>query len=175
MATKQRGFFINPENCTACKACEIACKTRNQLGVGPRLRRVTTLESGAFPDLKVRNISLACMHCEKPSCMAVCPAGAITKRPDDGIVVVNRDKCIACHACGTACPFGVPQYTEDGKMTKCDLCAEFLAMGKEPACVHTCFYDALHSGTLEELSKLASEKEAIRIAGITDPAVYVVK
>ncbi len=174
-AKSQRGFLIDPNNCTACRACEIACKTRNQLSVGPRLRRVTQLESGTYPDVKVRNVSLSCMHCDQPACLAVCPVGAITKRGEDGIVVVNRDKCIGCHACAMACPFGVPQYAADGKMIKCDLCVDFLAIGKEPACVRTCFYEAIFSGTMEELAAKAAEKEAFRIASSTDPSLYVAK
>ncbi len=61
---------------------------------GPKWRRVTTVESGAYPDARIVNVSLSCMHCGKPACMAVCPAGAISKRTEDGIVVVDRTSAL---------------------------------------------------------------------------------
>ena len=171
----QRGFLVDMANCAACKACEIACKNRNKLDVGPRLRRVNQIENGEWPSMTVTNLSLACMHCGNPPCEAVCPAGAIHKRAEDGLVVVDKAKCIGCHYCFFACPFGVPQYGADGTMVKCDGCKDFVEMGKEPACAAVCFYDALHAGTLEELSKIASEKAAYRLTTATQPSIMVLK
>lgn len=171
--SEQRGFLVDLSRCTACKACEIACKNRNKLSVGPRLRRVNSLQRGKYPDVSVANLSMACMHCGKPACEAVCPTGAITKRSEDGIVVVDQEKCIGCHYCFFACPFGVPQYGADGTMVKCDLCKDFLEIGKEPACVSNCFYGALHSGTMEELAEIAAEKNAEKLVGSTQPFVFV--
>ncbi len=173
--SNQRGFLVDISRCTACKACEIACKNRNKLDVGPRLRRVNQLISGEYPDVQVANVSIACMHCGSPACMAVCPVGAITKRTEDGLVVVDRDKCIGCHSCLYACPFGVPQYGNDGTMVKCDGCKDFVAMGKEPACAAVCFYGALHAGTLDELSAIASEMATQRIVAATQPSIILVK
>jgi anaerobic dimethyl sulfoxide reductase subunit B (iron-sulfur subunit) len=170
---EQWGFLIDTESCVACKACEIACKNRNQLGVGPRLRQVSTIEAGEFPDVSIVNVSLACMHCGRPACEAVCPTRAIQKRSQDGIVVVDRDKCIGCHYCFFACPFGVPQFANDGKMIKCDLCLDRLQMGLEPACVRTCFYDALHAGPLTELADLARQRVTQKLGGSTEPSILV--
>ena len=171
----QIGFLVDQSKCVGCKACEIACKNRNQLGVGPRLREVIQVESGTYPDVTVMNLSMACMHCGKPACMAVCPAGAITKRSEDGVVLVDQKKCIGCRYCFFACPFGVPQYRQDGTMIKCDFCQEFLAIGKDPACVATCMYDALHYGTLAELTEMARQKTATNLAQATQPSMIVVK
>lgn len=172
---EQWGFLIDTKNCVGCHACEIACKNRNQLEVGPRLRHVITIESGNFPDIAVTNVSMACMHCGKPACMEVCPTGAISKRSEDGIVVVDHNKCIGCHYCFFACPFGHPQYRADGTMFKCDLCLDRIQAGLEPACVKTCFYDALHAGPLSELSVLAKERVASNLANATQPSVIVVQ
>lgn len=173
---KQYGFLIEPDLCVGCKACEIACKNRNQLGEGPRLRKVTSLEKGKFPNITVSNISLSCMHCGKPYCEEVCPEGAIHKRDEDGIVVVDETKCTGCHLCFEACPFGVPQYRdEEGTMVKCDLCLDRLKLGLEPACVRTCFYSALHAGPLSELSVMARERVAERIAGSLQPSVLILE
>ena len=101
-------------------------------------------------------VSLSCLHCGNPPCEAACPRDAITKRPEDGIVTVDREKCFGCHLCLIACSFGVPQFGADGKMQKCDLCLDLITQGKEPACVATCPAEALRFGTLEELSEQAT-------------------
>ncbi len=108
-------------------------------------------------------------------CAAVCSTGAISKRAEDGIVVMDQDKCIGCHYCFFACPFGIPQYGDDGTMQKCDFCLDRLEQGKEPACVATCPTKALHAGTMEELSKLAAEKAATKLAGATQPSILISK
>lgn len=175
----QKGFYIDTERCVGCRSCEVACKQWNALPprvlgkTGPRWRRVITVESGAFPNLSIVNVSTACMHCGKPACAAVCPTGAITKRAEDGIVVVNKDKCIGCRYCSFACPFGVPQFGEEGTMQKCNLCLERLEQGQEPACTATCPANALHAGTMEELSKLAAGKASRKLAGATEPSVLI--
>ena len=171
---EQFGFLVDTKNCGGCRACEIACKNRNQLeSPGPRLRKVETTESGAFPDTRVVHLSLSCQHCENPACVEVCPAGAITKR-EDGTVIADQSKCLGCQACQSACPYGVPQYREDdGTMIKCDGCADRRAVGLQPACAHTCFYNALYAGPLSELEALAAERGAERMEGETGPSIYV--
>lgn len=170
----QKGFFIELDRCTGCRACQVACKTQNQVEVGPLWRRVTEIESGKYPSVAITNLSLSCMHCAKPACAAVCPTGAISKRSEDGIVVVDQTKCIGCRYCAFACPFGAPQFGSSGLMQKCDLCLERTAQGKDPACVATCTTKALHSGTMEELAKLSSDKTARSLVGATQPSVFIV-
>lgn len=171
---EQFGFLVDTKNCVGCRACEIACKNRNQLeSPGPRLRKVETTESGAFPDTRVVHLSLSCQHCENPACVEVCAAGAITKR-EDGTVIADQSKCLGCQACQSACPYGVPQYREDdGTMIKCDGCADRRAVGLQPACAHTCFYNALYAGPLSELEALAAERGAERMEGETGPSIFV--
>jgi Fe-S-cluster-containing dehydrogenase component len=64
-------------------------------------------------------------------------------------------------------PFGVPQYREDGTMQKCDMCLDRLEQGQEPICAETCPTKALHWGTLEELSQMATMKAANKLANNT--------
>ena len=161
---KQYGFGFDAERCVQCHACEVACKSLHGIEPGIRWRRVVDIWDGQYPNVMNRTISFACLHCGDPACETVCPTGAIKKRTQDGIVVVNRDRCIGCHICLMACPFGVPQYGNDGKMQKCDLCVDLLAHGKEPACVATCPAEALHFGTMEELTEMAAEKSALKLA-----------
>ena len=96
----------------------------------------------------------------------VCPVNAISKRSEDGIVVVDRTKCIGCRACGKACPYHAPQFGTDGHMQKCDLCLDRISAGKQPACT-TCPAGALTFGTMEELPKLAGKKTVRQLEGET--------
>ena len=170
----QYGFYVELDRCTKCWACEVACKAWKGIDAGTvSLRRVVEITSGTFPNVKRTFLSMSCMHCGDPACVAVCPAGAITKRAEDGVVVVDESKCIGCHYCFFACPFGIPQY--DDTMKKCDMCLDRLAEGKEPACVATCPMDALHFGTMDELAKLAQTKAAKKLAASTTPSLIISK
>ncbi len=170
----QKGFYIELDRCTGCRACQVACKTQNQVEIGPLWRRVTETESGKYPRVTRTSLSFSCAHCAKPACASVCPTAAITKRADDGVVVVDRAKCIGCKACLAACPFGVPQFGADSKMQKCDFCLERTAQGKEPACVATCMTKALNSGALEDLVKRAAGKSTQTLPGTTQPSIVIV-
>ena len=172
---KQYGFYVNTDYCIKCWACEVACKQWNGIKAGTIARRkVVEITTGTFPNVKRTFVSMSCMHCEKPACMNVCPAGAISKRPEDGIVVVDKQKCIGCHYCFFACPFGVPQYTDEG-MDKCDTC---LGIGRKegemPHCVLTCPTQAIKFGPLDELRKEVAERAAKKIAvADTNPSIII--
>ena len=142
----------------AC-ACEVACKQWHGIKAGTiKLRRVEVLQAlsrmlpgHSFSFLQALRQSSVCGRL---------PQGAISKRIEDGIVVVDRSKCIGCRACLDACPFGIPQYDEDGTMRKCDMCLERMETGQKPICVATCPTQALKWGTMEELSDFAARKSA---------------
>jgi anaerobic dimethyl sulfoxide reductase subunit B (iron-sulfur subunit) len=170
------GFYVDTSRCIGCGSCAMACKDWNDIqpGEGVQWRRVTTVESGQVPDVSIANLSMACMHCGKPACEAVCPTGAISKRAD-GIVVVDRDKCIGCHYCFFACPFGVPQYGLDGTMQKCNFCLDRLEVGEQPACALACPVGALYAGELEDLAAIAQKKITARLAGATQPSLLISK
>lgn len=175
---KQLGFYVNVANCTGCKACEIACKDKSNLPSGVRWRRVyefgggdwvqdgeQVVASGVFSYF----VSNACNHCEKPICMEVCPASAISKR-DDGIVLIDANKCIGCRYCSWACPYGAPQFNEEAKvMTKCNFCYDLQAQGEKPACVDGCPYRVLEFGDIEELK--AKHGNLNNVAPMPDPSL----
>ena len=171
--SKQYGFYYDAGRCVQCRTCELACKSTHNVEPGVKWRRVIETWSGNYPDVTRTFFSLACMHCEKPACVAACPTGAIRKRVEDGIVVVDMDKCNGCRDCLPACPYGVPQFGKDGKMQKCDFCTE---IGSEPACAASCPAEALYSGTLDELLEMArgKGKAGRRMDGTTDPSIVVV-
>jgi nitrate reductase beta subunit len=106
-----------------------------------------------------------CNHCANPACVASCPSGAIYKRGEDGIVLINQEKCRGWRACVAACPYKKIYYNwKTGKSEKCILCYPRLETGQPPSCFHSCvgrirymgvlLYDA---SRLEEAMKAPSE------------------
>jgi anaerobic dimethyl sulfoxide reductase subunit B (iron-sulfur subunit) len=168
---KQRGFYFDAGRCVQCRACEVACKTVRDLELGMNWMRVVDIWAGVYPDLTRGFFALACMHCAKPACVGACPTGAISKRSEDGIVVVDGDKCNGCRDCFAACPYGVPQFDENGIMQICDFCT---GIDMEPVCAMSCPTEALKFGTLDELLEMAKGKGAGRMEGPTDPSVIIV-
>ena len=168
---KQYAFFFDSDRCIQCRTCEVACLSMHNIEPGTKWRRVIEIWSGEFLAIIRTFFSLACMHCSKPACEAVCPTGAISKRAEDGIVVVDRDKCNGCQECLSACPYDIPQFSSDGTVQKCDFCAD---LDKEPACVVHCPTEALRYGTIDELPELSTGKVAERLSGITEPSVTII-
>jgi anaerobic dimethyl sulfoxide reductase subunit B (iron-sulfur subunit) len=162
---KQYGISFEADNCLKCWSCEVACKQWHEIKAGGiKLRKVLEVTSGTFPEVKRTFLSVSCRQCARPPCAAACPTGAISKRIEDGIVVVDAQKCIGCRTCLDTCPFGVPQFAEDGTMVKCEMCLDRLEQGRRPICVETCPTRALRWGTIEELSNLAGNKAANKMA-----------
>ena len=156
----QLGFYFDQSRCTGCYACGIACRDWHDIqDTGVQWRRITSCESGTFPEVRLSYLSLSCNHCARPACVEACPVGAITKGKDDGVVAVDRARCLGRDNCGMfcreACPYDVPQFArgEDAKMQMCTLCADRRAEGKNPACVDACPLRALDWGPLDELEK----------------------
>jgi len=156
MAT-QRAFYVDAARCIGCDTCSMAC--RNQYHQeGTVWRQIYPLAEEIYGHRDRAYVSLACNHCEVPSCLQSCPTKAYYKR-EDGVVVHEPDKCIGCKQCIRACPFGAPRYsTSTGRVGKCSLCYQRLDDGKEPACVQACPTGAL---SLIDLSTF-DDPEAVR-------------
>jgi anaerobic dimethyl sulfoxide reductase subunit B len=170
---KQFGFYINTDRCVQCHACEVACKSWNNLEPGIRWRKVMDVWDGQFPEVTNRTVSFSCMHCAKPACVVVCPEQALSKRGEDGIVVIDQKKCVGCRSCAKVCPFQIPQYGRAGVMQKCNLCMGRLSDGKLPICVITCPGEALKYGTIEDLSEMSSGKSAEKLSSPTEPSFFL--
>ena len=174
---KQLGFYFDARRCIQCHACEIACKAAHEAELGVKWRRVLNYWQGEYPRVVNRNFSLSCMHCALPACRDACPTGAITKRAEDGIVVVDAEACNGCRLCADACPYGAPQFGQDGTMQKCDLClgsiSDLRQRGGEPACVATCPGEALVFGDMETLARLAAANSGEKLSGATQPSFFL--
>ncbi len=134
-----------------------------------------------------------CFHCDKPMCVSVCPVGATYKR-DDGIVLVDNQRCIGCKFCMTGCPYsvrvfnwrdpgiklpegyvynpevGIPQV--EGTVGKCIFCADKLRKGELPRCVSACPMGTLYFGDLLE-DTVTNGNETVRFSKLmTDRAGY---
>ena len=110
-ARKHRyGMVIDLNRCVGCNACMVACKAENH--TPPGVSYMVVLREKDEQNLRDRPIFFArpCYHCERPSCVKVCPTGATYKRQQDGIVVIDYDKCIGCRYCITACPYGARSF-----------------------------------------------------------------
>lgn len=136
-------------------ACVVACQDQNDFATGDAVafRRVTQHEEGGHPTARIVSFSLACQHCGNAPCLVVCPSLAISRQPEDGAVLVDRNRCVGCHSCELACPFGAPKFLEDGKMAKCDSCYIRRDHGMKPACVRTCTTNALDYGPIEAIAE----------------------
>ena len=102
-----------------------------------------------------------CNHCANPSCVASCPSGALYKRGEDGIVLINQDRCRGWRACVVACPYKKIYFNwRTGKSEKCILCYPRLETGQPPACFHACVGRIRYMGVLlydaERLEEAAS-------------------
>lgn len=134
----------------------------------------TTLAAIAAQPAMTLHFPRSCLHCEQPACVTVCPTGASYKRAEDGIVLVDEDKCIGCKLCSWACPYGAREYSAvEGVMKKCTLCIdriynENLAEAeRQPACVQACPTRARHFGDLgdpeSKVSKLVAERGGVQL------------
>ena len=185
---KKLGLVIDLDTCVGCHACAVACKEWNSGGIagpltdenpygadpfGVWFNRVHSYEIEALDTIGQPATTLhfprSCLHCEQPACVSVCPTGASYKRAEDGIVLVDEDKCIGCKLCSWACPYGAREYSQvEGVMKKCTLCVDRIynenipEQSRQPACVQACPTRARHFGDLGDPDSAVSLLVAAR-------------
>ncbi len=109
-----------------------------------------------------------CNHCLNPACVASCPSGAIYKRGEDGVVLINQEVCRAWRMCVTACPYKKSYYNwHTGKSEKCILCFPRIEAGLAPACMHSCV------GRIRYLGVVLYDADMIENAASADVSALV--
>ena len=153
----QKAIVTDLNRCTGCLACTVACKAQNGAPIGNfwiRAMRVGPTPKadgcGDWPDVDMYFLPMQCQHCATPECTEVCPTGASVKM-DDGTVQIDKEACIGCQACVSACPYGVRYLNEElNVVEKCTLCSQITERGDLPACVAQCGARARFYGDLDE-------------------------
>lgn len=192
-------MVIDLKRCIGCDTCTIACRAEHATPKGVNFNKVYKLEVGKYPYSKLAFIPVLCMHCAKPECEKQCPTGATVQR-EDGIVLIDNERCMGCQYCVVTCPYGTRYYLEEiegyvkgfetpyeqkghkkhkrGTVEKCDFCIKRVEKGEQPACVVSCIANARYFGDLDdphsEVSKLIIQRRGYTINPElgTEPSVY---
>lgn len=199
------GMVIDLGKCIGCHFCTVACKKENRISQGSWTHVDTVggqqmdTARGEHPNLSMSYFPGLCMHCEDAPCVEVCPTAACYQG-ENGIVLVDYDKCVGCNYCIVACPYRARYHNKEGSgyfaaerspnetlgyqphqlgvTEKCTLCVHRVEMGKEPACVEVCPVNARYFGDVDdpqsEVSRLIMSKHGSQLLKElgTKPSVY---
>lgn len=182
-----KALVIDYTKCNGCYNCQIACKdehvgndwppyAKSQPDTGQFWMKVTDMVRGTVPKVRVTYLHDICQHCDEAPCIPACQQKAIYKR-DDGVVIIDPEKCAGRRDCIDACPYlGVIYFNETLHIAqKCTFCAHLLDRGwKEPRCVEVCPTEALKFGEEEELKELISKAEVLHPEFGAKPRVYYI-
>jgi formate dehydrogenase iron-sulfur subunit len=149
---KKKAMLIDITLCIGCNSCQEACKKANGLPEGEEQK----LSATAYTALEEHDgvfVRRMCQHCESPTCVSVCPVGALEKTPE-GPVIYDESKCIGCRYCMQACPFQVPRYQWSStypRIEKCVFCHDRIMKGLPTACSEACPTGATKFGDRDDL------------------------
>ena len=159
---EKRILVVDPDKCTGCRTCEIACSLYHYAECNPRKSRVKVFKH----EVAGVDVPAVCQNCGTPICRSVCPAKAITKDKETGKVSIDQEACIGCEYCAFACPFSATTIVEvEGKRKAilCDHC------GGEPKCAKYCETGALSFVKADEAAELQQTKGMKAILFHTNP------
>ena len=178
-------FTIDISRCVGCYNCQVACKDEHcgndwtpyakpQPDTGQFWMKVNYEERGTIPKVRVTYHPVLCMHCRKASCMDSCPVEGAIYRRDDGLVIIDPQKCTGCRNCIHSCPYSVIYYNESLHLAqKCTGCAHLIDRGwKEPRCADSCPTGAIKFIDETELISLKSKASEFHPEFGVKPRVY---
>ena len=175
------GMLYDATMCVGCKACMATCKRVNGDYGSLSYERAAFDPDGLWDapqdlsgstrtliklckesDSRWSYVKYSCMHCQKPSCVSVCPVSAMTKDKVTGVVDYNKDTCIGCRYCQVACSFTIPKFQWEKtlpQIVKCDLCKNTNLREKGiTACAEVCPVGAITFGKRKDLLAIAHER-----------------
>ena len=128
--------YVNEKWCLGCRLCEYNCAFANsgETNMVKALKdkeirpRIHVEEDGKI------TYAVSCRHCEDPVCVKCCISGALSKK--DGVVKIDKNKCVGCFTCVLVCPYGAVSPAGEHAAIKCELCLENSC--GSPACVKGC-------------------------------------
>ncbi len=171
-ANKARwGMLVNTANCTeGCNNCVAACNKENGLAGGLNSGGPSPTDSQWIRKIELKDmrggrtlsLPMMCQHCAHPPCVDVCPTAASFKRAD-GIVLVDRHRCIGCRYCMMACPYKARSFVHEalhdqnpdvprgkGTVESCTMCVHRVDRSQQPACAEACPNKAILFGNLND-------------------------
>ena len=183
-----KALVIDISKCNGCYNCQIACKDEHvgndwtpiakpQPDIGQFWMKVTDIVQGTVPKVRVRYMHDICQQCDEAPCIPACKSKAIYKR-DDGIVIIDPQKCTGNRNCLDACPYDVIYFNTDLNISqKCTFCAHLLDKDwKEPRCVDACPTEALIFGEESDpkMKELIKKAEVLKPESGAKPRVYYI-
>lgn len=168
------GMLIDTAQCKpGCNDCVTACNKENGLSSETKPTDSQWIRKIEIKDISTgRQVSLPmmCQHCANPPCVDVCPTNASFKRAD-GIVLVDKHRCIGCRYCMMACPYKARSFVHEplsdqnpdvprgkGTVESCTLCVHRIDQGQQPACVEACSNKVILFGDLNDSNSEIAQK-----------------
>jgi tetrathionate reductase subunit B len=177
-------FLVDIAKCSGCYNCQLACKDEHvgndwtpyakpQPKIGQFWIKVLENIGGTIPKVKIHYMPRLCNHCENASCIDACPTDALYRR-DDGLVILDPEKCNGCKDCIDACPYDVIYFNDEQNIAqKCTGCAHLLDHGHElPRCVDVCPTQALRFGDEEDFEDIIMGSTVMKPETGNRPRVY---
>lgn len=152
---KRYGMIIDNTKCIACGLCQNACQKQWDLPENETFIQLHKDYVGA--NGVAENMTAQCNHCDNPPCARICPTQA-TILNEDGIMIMDHKKCIACKGCMAACPYNARFWSYKYKTPeKCRFCDGYVQAGHQPACVIRCPVGARTFGDVNDSSSEISQ------------------
>ena len=170
-------MVIDLKRCFGCYSCQMACKAEHLTPPDVFWSRCLKGEGGVYPTVTRQALPVLCMQCKDAECLKVCPTEA-TRQRADGVVVVDKEKCVGGKYCMVACPYGARAFNGEwksyfpgeqpltkfeeyarevwnekqgaGTVSKCTFCSDRVERGLQPACVQVCPAKARFFGDLDD-------------------------